>query len=338
MPPPGDPALFWTLIVFTTALGACVGSFLNVVVHRWPRAISVVRPGSHCPSCETPIAWYDNIPVLSWFILSGRCRHCRASISPRYPLVEALLAGLSGALAWQLLELQITATSFVTFDPTAFALPYLTHMAVIGLLFAAAAIDLEHYLVPHALTIPGMLIALGIPWLQEWVFGRAMLARWWPPVTPYESLVGFLAGAGLIIMIFGLYWALRRTEGMGGGDATLMAVVGAWLGWPALVFIFFASSLQGSLVAGVSWVAGSDWLKPSSDIIEATSPTSPSDESDDADTTTEPDRGDADRGSDRLALPFGPFIVLAAFEHFYLADLLPRVVSMSYLYTLWGLG
>jgi leader peptidase (prepilin peptidase)/N-methyltransferase len=327
MPPTGAPSLFWTILLFATAFGACLGSFVNVIAHRWPRELSVVRPPSHCPACNTSIAWYDNIPVVSWLVLGGRCRHCQTSISFRYPLVEVLMAGLSGALAWKLLVFQITADAIVAFDPLGFGLSFAGHLTIVTLLVSAAVIDLRHYLVPHILTIPAMLVGLLVPWLHQSRYPRTDAAVWWPPVTPTESLAGFLAGALIIVGIFGLYWAIRQTEGMGGGDVTLMAVVGAWLGWPALVFIFFASSLQGTLAAGVSWLASSDWLKPSSQIIDATS--APNDGS---------DAPSQDRGSDKLALPFGPFIVLAALEHFYLGDLLPRVVSMSYLYTLWGLG
>lgn len=321
MPPPGTPSVFWTLLGFSVALGASLGSFLNVVVYRWPRELSLVQPPSHCPSCNTPVAWYDNIPIVSWILLRGRCRHCEARISAAYPLVEALTALLSGALAWKLLAFQIHSPSFVTLDIAALALPFVAHLSIVLLLLAAALIDLRHYLVPHVLTVPAMVIGLATPWLQQTLFSRHAIGSWWPPVTPYSSLLGFIGGAVIVIGIFGIYWAIRQTEGMGGGDATLMAVVGAWLGWPALVFVLFASSLQGSLVAGISWLLDGDWLRPSAEIIQETSS-----EKLDAD----------DRGSERLALPFGPFIVLAALEHFFLGDLLPMVLSMSYLYSLWG--
>jgi leader peptidase (prepilin peptidase)/N-methyltransferase len=297
---------FWTLAVSSCLFGAVVGSFLNVLIHRVPLGESIVFPASRCPACGEPIAWYDNIPVISWLILGGRCRHCDTRISARYPLVEGLMALLSVALWFKIAAPQ--------FDPLptsylAVALPFLGHFIVLALLVAITFVDLDYYIIPHVFTLPGIAVAAGLPWALQWLFGTGFLAAFWPPVLPWESVFGLLFGAGSVLVIYYSYYALRGYAGIGGGDVTLMALVGAWLGWPALIFVLFASSLQGTLAAGIAHLGGGAWLKHSSDIT-----------------------GEGDEEQGGLAVPFGPFIALAAVEHFFAGAWLPDFFSMAYLY------
>jgi leader peptidase (prepilin peptidase)/N-methyltransferase len=200
------------------------------------------------------------------------------------------------------------------FDPLptsylAVALPFLGHFIVLALLVAITFVDLDYYIIPHVFTLPGIAVAAGLPWALQWLFGTGFLAAFWPPVLPWESVFGLLFGAGSVLVIYYSYYALRGYAGIGGGDVTLMALVGAWLGWPALIFVLFASSLQGTLAAGIAHLGGGAWLKHSSDIT-----------------------GEGDEEQGGLAVPFGPFIALAAVEHFFAGAWLPDFFSMAYLY------
>lgn len=199
-------------------LGLTIGSFLNVVVHRLPRGESLVSPGSRCPACGYSLRALDNIPVLSYAVLGGRCRRCRARISPRYPLVELTTAML-----------------------------FLLHYAVFGwtpllavrLLFAAAmvalfAIDLEHHLLPDAITLPG--IAIGL-------FASLFL-----PPGIRDALIGALVGGGVLWLIGEAYYRYAGEEGMGGGDVKMLAMIGAFLGWKLVIVTLVFSSIAGSLV------------------------------------------------------------------------------------------
>jgi len=211
-------AFYWVLVAATALLGLIVGSFLNVVIHRLPRGRSVVWPASACPWCEGRIAARDNIPILGYLLLGGRCRRCRAPISARYAVVEALTAALFVA-------------NLVRFGPTA--------EAVAGCLFSAlvvalAGIDAEHLLLPDALTMPGILAGLA---LQPWL----------PRTTLLDSLIGALVGAGLLILTMNLWYWLRQEEGMGLGDVNMLAMVGAFLGWKGVAVTLLVASLSGAL-------------------------------------------------------------------------------------------
>ena len=205
-------------------LGACVGSFLNVVAHRVPRGESVVRPRSRCPGCGAPVAVRDNVPVLSWLLLQGRCRHCGAPISLRYPLVE-----LAGAAV---------AAAAVLFAPT-------PRQAVAGALLgwwllALLVTDLEHRLLPDALTLPGIVAGLILgPWLGT--------ARG-------DALLGAAGGYLALLALQRGYAAWRGREGLGGGDVKLAAMLGAWLGWQGVLLTFLLGSLTGS-VTGLALAA-----------------------------------------------------------------------------------
>lgn len=204
------------------AFGLCIGSFLNVVIARLPQGKNIVFPRSACPRCGSFIAWYDNIPIVSWLVLHGRCRSCGGPISWRYPAVEAITASL-------------------------FALALLRYGAgpdlIVGLLFLTAllvitGIDLDHQVIPDEITVPGIavgflsnLVAGGVPWL--------------------DSLLGIVIGGGIFFMII-----LLSRGGMGGGDMKLGAMMGAFLGWKLGVLAVFMGVLSGGLVAVILLALG----------------------------------------------------------------------------------
>ena len=202
-------------------LGLLVGSFLNVVVWRVPRAESLVRPGSHCPGCDAAVAPRDNLPVLSWLLLRGRCRHCGMRISPRYPLVELGTAALFGVLAWRF-----------GWDP---ALPAFLYLAAVGL--ALALIDIDHQRLPFAITAPSYPVAIVLLGAAALVSGE--------PARLVPMLVGMCA-------LFAFYLLLNvvNPRGMGFGDVMLSGVLGlglGYLGWGPLLVGAFLGFLFGAL-------------------------------------------------------------------------------------------
>jgi leader peptidase (prepilin peptidase)/N-methyltransferase len=202
-------------------LGLCLGSFLNVVIHRLPRGESLLRPRSRCPGCGAPVRPRDNVPLLGWLLLHGRCRDCAAPISPRYPLVEAL-GGMLCAVA-------------VLLAPTPASAPCLA-----GLLLALLAvffIDLDHQLILDVVTLPG--IALGLVFCERLGTARS------------DAVIGAVGGFVVLWGVQRLYLALRGVEGLGGGDVKLAAMLGAWLGWQGVVLTFLFGSFVG-VVAGVA--------------------------------------------------------------------------------------
>jgi len=222
--------------------GLALGSFLNVCIYRLPRGMSVVRPGSACPACRAPIAWYDNLPVVSWLLLRGRCRACQERISPRYLLVELLTGllflGCYAGFGWTLSTFKFCAFAFL----------------LVGLIFT----DAEHKLLPDALTLPGLGIGLGFSLLvpvQD--LGSHLLAAWvrlpvasdtsWRLLSLVDSGLGAAVGASFIYGAREIYRRARGVEGMGFGDVKLMAMVGAFLGIKLTVFTLFAASLLGSI-------------------------------------------------------------------------------------------
>jgi leader peptidase (prepilin peptidase) / N-methyltransferase len=208
------------LEIYAGLVGLIVGSFVNVLIYRLPRGRSFVLPRSRCPWCGAAVQVRDNIPVLSYLWLRGRCRHCTAPISPRYPLVELLVGGLFLAC-------------FERFGPTAHAI---AAAVLCTFLVALAGIDLEHLLLPDALTFPG--IAAGLL-LQPWL-----------PGTTTAAVVGVLAGAGALFLLAELWLWVRGEEGLGLGDAKLLAMVGAFLGWQGAATTLFFGILSGGL-AGI---------------------------------------------------------------------------------------
>lgn len=198
--------------------GAVIGSFLNVCIYRLPARESLVRPGSRCPRCKTPIAWYDNVPILSYLWLRGRCRSCRAGIPWRYPLVEALNAAGYGLIAWRF---GMTVTAFV-------------YMLLFSALLVVSCIDLDHMIVPDRITLPG--IALGL------IAGTFLLPRWW------DSIGGLVLGGGLLYVMAWISPYLFGKEGMGGGDIKLLAMIGAFLGWQQVLLTVIVGGLAGAVV------------------------------------------------------------------------------------------
>lgn len=215
----------WFVLTVVAAYGLVLGSFLNVVIHRLPRGLSVVRPRSHCPSCGMPIAWFDNLPLLSYLLLRGRCRRCREPISARYPLVEAGTAAVLVAVVSRFgLGLEgIEAAIFVL------------------LLLPLAVIDLEHHLLPDWLTLPGIAVGLGF----SFAGGLA---------PPGEAAVGALLGAALPLLVIVLYRLIRGVEGMGLGDVKLLAMIGAFLGWRGVLLTLVLGACTGAVV-GLGLVA-----------------------------------------------------------------------------------
>ena len=222
---------------FVFLLGACVGSFLNVCIARWPAQLSVVAPRSRCPSCGHAIAWYENVPVLSWVALRGRCRGCGGAISPIYPAVEILVA-----LGW------LAAVAGFGFGFTAL------RIAVLGTVLLGVSItDAKHYVIPDGFTVFGFV----------WVLVTAFVGHLTGEVAPFanapDALLGACVGAGAIAIAGWLGEVAFKKEAMGFGDATLMAVIGAALGpWRALLTIFVAALLGAALfllvVYPVSWL------------------------------------------------------------------------------------
>jgi leader peptidase (prepilin peptidase)/N-methyltransferase len=230
-------------LTLVTLLGLTVGSFLNVCIYRLPRGQSVVSPPSRCPKCGKWLRWFDNIPVVSWLALRGRCAQCGAPISPQYPIIE-----LTTALVWLLI-------AWLTPDPWLLASRLVLGTALVVLFM----IDLEHQLLPNVITLPGIVIGF--------------LFSFVTPVGPLNSLIGILVGGGILYAIAAGYYLLRKEEGMGMGDVKMLAMVGAFLGWQAVVLTLVLSSFAGALI-GLAMMA-------------------------------------AQRGNMRYALPFGTFLSVA---------------------------
>lgn len=246
--------------VLATLLGLAFGSFLNVCLSRWPAGESVVNPRSHCRNCGHTLAWWENVPLVSWLALRGRCRQCKEWIGWRYPLVELAVGALWGWQAWQFVSLAVNAQI-----PGLITLPavvtLLGRMIFYWLLVALAVLDAEHLWLPNWLTLPG--IALGFGYSIIMGFGLLKLdASTGLPMTegalaePFgvwsllvKSLIGAAFGGGLVLVIRWTYRLLRGHEGMGLGDAKLMAMLGAWLGLSGALVAFALAVLLGAVVA-----------------------------------------------------------------------------------------
>lgn len=238
-----DP--LWS-ILFASLIGVVVGSFLNVVILRLPLRLEalwqaernganrlsesltpppgIATPRSFCPQCHTPLTWWENIPLLSWLFLRGRCHHCQKPISARYPLVELLTASASAMVAWQM-------------GPS-YAL--ILALLLTWLLIVLAFIDLDHHLLPDCITLPG--IWLGLIASTTLIFA-----------SPEEAILGAVFGYLSLWLIFHLFYRLTGKRGMGYGDFKLLALAGGWLGWQALPLVIFLAATSGSL-AGVALI------------------------------------------------------------------------------------
>ncbi|MBN1273102.1 MAG: prepilin peptidase [Candidatus Aminicenantes bacterium] len=207
-------------IIFITLFGLVWGSFLNVVIHRLPRGESLVHPPSTCPQCGKRIRSYDNIPVVSFIILGGRCRFCRARIPATYPLIEVLTPACFLIL-------------FFTFGLSVhFLASCLFTMFLIGLAF----IDFFHQILPDVLTLPGLALALIYAFIRK-------------DMSILQALLGAGVGAGVLLLVYGAYYLLRKKEGLGLGDVVMMLFIGAYLGWLSSLFTIILASFLGTMAA-----------------------------------------------------------------------------------------
>ena len=216
------------LAFYAFGLGAIVGSFLNVVIHRYPIEESIVFPPSRCPACRTPIRWYDNIPLVSYAVLLGRCRACRAPISLRYPLVE-----LANALFYLAVFLHVGPTpSFILIA------------AFISMTILLIYIDAEIQILPDVIDLPGIVVGIAIGALGV----GAMYAQLVLSSNAIDAIAGGLLGAAVIVAVMGVYWLVRRIEGMGFGDIKMLAMIGAALGWRAVPGVLLIASVSGAII------------------------------------------------------------------------------------------
>ena len=231
-------------LVLGAAIGLCIGSFLNVVIYRLPIGQSIVTPPSRCRNCSYLLQWYDNIPVFSWLFLGGRCRKCGVGVSIQYPIVELITAALFVLVIWMTPPGPLLATRLI----------------LVCILIALFGIDLEHQILPNVITLPG--IAVGV-----------LLSLIAPPGWK-DALIGVLLGGGVLYAIAGAYYLWRREEGMGMGDVKMLAMIGAFLGWKAVLVTLVLSSFAGAII-GVALMA-------------------------------------VQRGTMKFALPFGTFLAIGA--------------------------
>jgi len=210
------------MLVAVVLFGLAIGSFLNVVIVRVPEGRSLWHPRSACPGCSAQLAWHDNIPVLSFLWLRGRCRRCGMRISPRYPIVEGLTAAALAAV-------------YLAFGPTG---DFMVAAVLLATLVVVTAIDLQHQLIPDVITLPGIVVGLA----ANLAIGH---------VSWLDSVIGIVMGGGLFLVII-----LVSRGGMGGGDMKLGAMLGAFLGWKALLFALFAAIVLGGVVAIAVLVSG----------------------------------------------------------------------------------
>ena len=211
--------MMWPLVAVAAVFGLMIGSFLNVCIARIPEGESIVSPGSRCPRCRTPIRWYDNLPVLSYLVLGGKCRSCREPISARYPAVE-LITAIAFALQ-----------AFHVGDDFVLLASRLIFTAILIVLFGT---DYDVQRLPNVLTLPGLVIGLAFSAVQ--------------PPGLRDAVIGALLGAGILQGIRLAWYALRGVEGMGFGDVKMLAMIGAFLGWKQVLVVLFLASLAGATI------------------------------------------------------------------------------------------
>ena len=231
-------------LVAAALFGLCIGSFLNVVIYRLPLRQSLATPPSRCRNCGYSLRWFDNIPVLSWVLLRGRCRKCGVRVSWQYPVVELITAALFVLVVW-----------LTPIGPL-----MASRLLLVCILIALFGIDLEHQILPNSITLPGIVIGL--------LFSLVTPPGW------QDALIGALLGAGVLYAIAGAYYLWRREEGMGMGDVKMLAMIGAFLGWKAVLVTLVLASFSGAII-GVILMS-------------------------------------AQRGGMKFALPFGTFLAIGA--------------------------
>jgi len=270
----------FVLSVFAFILGSIIGSFLNVCIYRIPEGKSLVTPASHCPRCGEPIRWFDNIPIFGWLLLRGRCRYCRGLISFRYPLIE-FMVGL------------LYVSIYVHF---VFLNEVLFYWVLSSLLVVISFVDLDYFVIPNRITLPGICAGvvlgpvLGVYLLTDLLLGLFIGgAVLYSVASAYE--VYLLFRGQIDFAEFRHCLSTMSFHGLGGGDVKLLAMLGAFLGWQAVMPIVFMASLSGTVVALPRYIMG--------------------------------------RGSVGHAIPFGPFLSLGALLYlFFWADLLSWYVSL----------
>jgi leader peptidase (prepilin peptidase)/N-methyltransferase len=293
--------------VWVGMVGGAVGSFLNVLIARVPAGQSVVWPGSRCPRCDGAIAWYDNVPLISFLVLRARCRACGAPISWRYPLVEAL--GVVAALA--------------AYSRHQLSLSALVELALVSLLLALSFIDLDHWLLPYRLTLP--LLGIGL---------AGGLLRVGAAPSFASSALGAVIGGGAFWLVAAVGERVLRKEALGMGDVWLLAGIGAWLGARAIVPVVLLASTQGAVVGLVQLLLGRGQPGPQPGTEPSPPPAvidagvgAPEEQlSTDAPGAPSPAEAEEVWIPPRHAIPFGPFLALGALEWLYLARVLARVV------------
>ena len=271
-------------LVAAFLFGTLWGSFANVCVVRVPLKLSVVRPGSKCFSCQKPVAWYDNLPILSWFILRGKCRSCGAKFSIRYALVEAA-AGLLALALWQITVIAPVAGDFPPMQLGRFFIYFYFVMVMLTLAF----IDLDTKTLPDVITLPSIVIF--------YVAGLALPERRW-----LDGVIGIAAGYLVVRAIADGYYYLTKREGLGYGDGKLLAVIGALLGWQAIPFAMFVGSMLGTVIALPVLIV----QRRRAAAQPAPPEGAPDSEGDEA--------GPALR---HLEIPFGPFLILGALAYLF---------------------
>ena len=239
------PFEFYFYLSSAFILGAVIGSFLNVCIYRIPAGKSIVSPPSACPHCGYQIRWFQNIPILSYLFLGGKCASCRTTISFRYPAIEALTGFLFALVLYNF--------SFSTATPV--------YWVFVAALIVITFIDLDHQIIPDVISLPGIIVGFVCSFFVPWL-------------TWIDSLLGVVIGGGILLAIAWIYEKVAKREGMGGGDIKLLAMLGAFLGWKAVLPIIFVASLVGSLI-GIPLML-------------------------------------LQKGDTKLAIPFGPFLAFAA--------------------------
>lgn len=242
--------------------GIVIGSFLNVCIVRLPKEESLIQPPSHCPSCRTPIPFHDNVPLLSYLWLRGHCRFCDSRISPRYFFVELFTGILAAALVHRF-GLGIT---------------FISGFTLAAALIVITFIDLQVRIVPDIISLPGIGLGLFFTIVNRLLFNE--FPSFIP--SPVSSLGGILLGGGVLYLVAWGYERLTKTEGMGGGDVKLLAMIGGFLGWPSVPVVLFSASFTGSIVGLLLIIAK--------------------------------------KGTGKLALPFAPFLCCGALVHLFYGD------------------
>ena len=212
------------MVLYSILIGLALGSFMNVCIYRIPHRQSIINPPSTCPNCGKKIKFYDNIPLVSYFLLMGRCRHCRHVIPWHYPAVEALTGLLSFSL-------------FIRYG---LSYQYFLFLLFIAALVTIAFIDLHHRIIPDVLSLPGIIVG----WATSFILGH---------ISWLDSLIGIIGGGGSLFLVAFVYVSLTGKEGMGGGDIKLLAMIGAWMGWRPLPLVVLISSLTGAVI-GVAFL------------------------------------------------------------------------------------